>query len=106
MSGKQVPNIRYKSMIKLDKDLVKKIADLAMLELTAAEVDKYEQELGKILHYVEKIKEVDTENIEYESHLNIQNVLREDIAVEGIDQQKAVEQTRNEEGYIVVPNVI
>ncbi len=93
-------------MIKLDKSIVKKMADLAMLELTEVEVDKYEKELEKILQYVEKIKEVDTENIEYQSHLNIHNVMREDVAEEGISQQKAIEQTKNEDGYIVVPNVI
>jgi aspartyl-tRNA(Asn)/glutamyl-tRNA(Gln) amidotransferase subunit C len=93
-------------MIKLDKQTVKKMADLAMLELSDAEVDKYEKELEKILGYVEKIKEVDTESIQYQSHVDIKNVLREDVAVEGLDQKTAVEQTKNEKGYIVVPNVI
>lgn len=93
-------------MIKLDKKLVKKMAELAMLDLTDAEVDKYEKELEKILSYVEKIKEVDTKSIEYQSHVDIKNVMRDDVAVEGLDQKKAVEQTKNERGYIVVPNVI
>lgn len=93
-------------MIKLDKDTVKKMADLAMLELSDEEVIKYEKELEKILGYVEKIKEVDTENIEYKSHVDIKNVMREDEPEAGLDQKTAVSQTKNEDGYIVVPNVI
>lgn len=93
-------------MIKLDTNLVKKMAELAMLELTDDEVIKYEKELEKILGYVEKINEVDTESIEYESHMDIRNVMREDDPQEGLDQNIAVKQAKNEDGYIVVPNVI
>ena len=46
-----------------EKD-VRYVADLAHLELTEEEVKKYLPQLDSILHYVEKLNELDTTEIE------------------------------------------
>lgn len=46
-----------------EKD-VRYVAELAHLELTEEEVKKYLPQLGSILEYVEKLKELDTSAIE------------------------------------------
>ncbi|MDP3995591.1 MAG: Asp-tRNA(Asn)/Glu-tRNA(Gln) amidotransferase subunit GatC [bacterium] len=58
---------------------VKKIATLARLELTEAEVKQYAGELSAILDYVGQLGEVDTENVATTSQVTgLSNVMRED----------------------------
>lgn len=42
---------------------IKKLADLAKLELTSSEIKNYQNQLGQILHYVDKIGELKLDNI-------------------------------------------
>ena len=46
------------------KEDVKKIAELARLEFNEEEISNYTNEMNKILGYVEKLGELDTENVE------------------------------------------
>lgn len=48
----------------LSKEEVLKIAKLARLALSAAEVEKYQHELSSILEFVEQLQQVDTANVE------------------------------------------
>jgi len=50
--------------MKLSLDEVRRIAQLARLELTEAEVSKFQAELSRILDYVEQLKEIDTADVE------------------------------------------
>ena len=47
----------------LTKEQIKHIANLARLELTAAEELKYGKQLSAVLDYVDKLAEVDTNNV-------------------------------------------
>ena len=47
----------------LTTEEVKKIAKLARLELTEAEIEKYRKDLSAILEYADKLKELDTEGV-------------------------------------------
>ena len=59
---------------------VKHVAKLARLELTEEEVNKYSQQLGSILEYVEQMNKIDTTGIEPMPHaIPVYNVMREDI---------------------------
>lgn len=48
----------------LSLDEVKHIAQLARLELSEADVSKFQVELSRILDYVEQLRELDTTDIE------------------------------------------
>jgi aspartyl-tRNA(Asn)/glutamyl-tRNA(Gln) amidotransferase subunit C len=48
----------------LDRELVRRIAVLARLELSEEEEAAFAEQLGHILQYFEKLKELDTEKIE------------------------------------------
>ena len=50
--------------MKISREDVWYVADLAHLELTEAEVDLYRGQLDSILTYIEKLKELDVENVE------------------------------------------
>jgi len=55
------------------------VARLARLALTEEEKDRYTTQLGQILGYVEKLSQLNTENIPPTSHvLPLSNVWRED----------------------------
>ena len=63
----------------IDIEQVRYIAHLYRLELTPEEEEKFTRQLGDILSYVEKLREVDTTNIPPTSHvLPLKNVFRED----------------------------
>ena len=63
----------------LSKEQIKHIANLARLELTAAEEIKYGKQLSAVLNYVDKLAEVDTNNfLSTSSTSGLVNVWRED----------------------------
>jgi aspartyl-tRNA(Asn)/glutamyl-tRNA(Gln) amidotransferase subunit C len=63
----------------LSRDEVLHVARLARLQLTEDEVERFSDELSKVLDYVEKISELDLTDVEPTSHVvNVENVLRAD----------------------------
>ncbi len=53
---------------RISKSEVEKVAKLARLELSDAEVAEFTGQLGAILEYVEKMNGLDTENVEPLAH--------------------------------------
>ena len=73
----------------LSKDEVKKIANLARVEISEQEAEKYSTELSDILGFVEKLNEANTKGIESIAHITgAKNVIREDTVVEYSDETK------------------
>ncbi len=69
-------------MTQLTPAIVRHIAMLARLRLTDAEVEKFTPELAAILTYVQKLQEVDTENVEPTAQVTgLHNRFREDVIV-------------------------
>jgi aspartyl-tRNA(Asn)/glutamyl-tRNA(Gln) amidotransferase subunit C len=62
----------------LTREEVRRIADLARLELTAEELDTFTPQLAEILGYVEQIGALDTSNVAATSHVVQRAVERED----------------------------
>ena len=63
----------------LSKKDVEHVARLARLALTEEEKERYTQQLGQILTYIEKMSALDTKNVAPTSHvLPLSNVWRED----------------------------
>jgi aspartyl-tRNA(Asn)/glutamyl-tRNA(Gln) amidotransferase subunit C len=63
----------------IDREQVLHVAKLARLELSEEEVEKMASELSGILEHVERINELDLENVEPTSHVvSVENVLRPD----------------------------
>ncbi|KXK25977.1 MAG: Glutamyl-tRNA(Gln) amidotransferase subunit C [candidate division WS6 bacterium OLB20] len=63
---------------------LKKIADLARIELNDAELERFSAELSPIIDYAAQLREVDTSDISYASHVDDFNdtVLQEDVPVD------------------------
>lgn len=81
---------------------------LSQISLTEEEKQETAGELKKILDYMEKLEELDTNGVDPMSHVfQVQNVFREDI-VEGEDQREAMIENapKKKEGQYLVPKTV
>lgn len=94
--------------MKISKEDVMKVAELARLEFGEEELEKFTEQLGNILTYIERLNELDTEGVEPTSHvLDIPTPLREDVVEDWLSPGQALENAPEEEdGFFVVPRVI
>jgi aspartyl-tRNA(Asn)/glutamyl-tRNA(Gln) amidotransferase subunit C len=94
--------------MKITKDQVLYVADLARLDLDDASIDKFAGQIGTILDYVDKLKEVDTEGIRPTSHaISLTNAFREDEPNEHLERDQALANAPEiEDGSFIVPKVV
>ena len=95
-------------MAKISKEEVKHVAHLARLAITEEEAEKFADQLGKITDFAEQLNELDTTGVEPTSHVfPIVNVLREDVAKQGLPREKVMLNVKDEEaGQIKVPSIM
>jgi len=78
---------------------VEHVARLARIGLSPAEIERFTVELGKILAFVEQLKEVDTKNVEETSHVTgLVNVLRPDAVQPPLDREAFLDGAPAHEG--------
>ncbi|MBI2023796.1 Asp-tRNA(Asn)/Glu-tRNA(Gln) amidotransferase subunit GatC [Candidatus Giovannonibacteria bacterium] len=91
----------------ISKEEIKKLAELARIHLTEAEERNLEKDLGEILNYIEKLKEVDISNVPEMTHATeVKNVFRNDEEGEGADLSLLLGQfPESNDGYLKVKGV-
>ncbi len=84
------------------------VAELARLALTPVEAKQFQGQLEQIVHYVEKIGQLDVTGIEPTLHGQGQvNVLREDIPVPSTIRETALSNAPSRNGYEVkLPKIV
>ena len=94
--------------MKITKDEVLYVADLARLDLDQASIEKFAGQIGDVLEYVAKLDEVDTEGLQPTSHaISLTNVFREDEQRQPLDREQALSNApEKEDGNFVVPKII
>lgn len=94
--------------MKITKDEVLYVADLARLDLDEASIEKFAGQIGNILEYVNKLNEVDTEGIRPTSHaISLTNAFRDDEQRQSLDREQAlVNAPEKDDGNFVVPKVV
>ena len=94
--------------MKITKDEVLYVADLARLDLDLASIEKFSGQIGKVLEYVDKLNVVDTEGVRPTSHaISLTNAFREDEPREHLAREQALANApEKEDGQFVVPKVI
>jgi len=87
---------------------VRYTAQLARLNLSEAEIAKFQAQLRQVLEYVEKLKTVDVSGIEPTAHaFPVQNVFRDDESRPSFSPQEALANApRSVNGLFIVPKVI
>lgn len=94
--------------MKLSNDEVLKIANLARLELSADEVERYGGQLSAILDYVETLNKLDVTGIEPMAHaVMVPTPFRaDDMKVDTTREKSLANAPDREETFFKVPKVI
>jgi aspartyl-tRNA(Asn)/glutamyl-tRNA(Gln) amidotransferase subunit C len=93
---------------KIDQKQVRKVAKLSRLDLSEDEIQEFTGQLGAIIEYVEKMNELNTDNVEPLAHcLPVSNVFREDSVRESIGTDKALANAPDrDDSFFKVPKII
>lgn len=92
----------------LTKEDVLKIADLARLEVSEDECQKFAGQLSSILSYVDKLNALDVASIEPMAHaVLVPTPLRKDVAVQDQTLERSLSNAPDrEDSFFKVPRVI
>lgn len=84
------------------------VAQLARLELTSKERERFSGQLGDILQHFAQLNEVDVSGVEPMAHaFPVENVFREDKSEPGLPPEKALENApRKRNNMVLVPKVV
>jgi aspartyl-tRNA(Asn)/glutamyl-tRNA(Gln) amidotransferase subunit C len=88
--------------------LIDNLSNLARLEFNAAEKEEIKKDLQRMIHFVEKLGELDTTGVEPLLHMSPEtNVLREDLPDASVSREQALTNAPATDGtYFKVPKVI
>jgi aspartyl-tRNA(Asn)/glutamyl-tRNA(Gln) amidotransferase subunit C len=98
--------------LKISREDVVRVAELAYLELSEAELEMYRKQVDDILEYIGKLNELDTSNVEPMAQVlsdgqSADATLREDVVVPCDVAPEILRQAPDPDGiYFRVPKVI
>ena len=94
--------------MKVDKELIKHVAETARLKLTDKEIEKFLPQLKEALEYFSKLNEVKTDNAKPSFQpVEIKNALREDKVGKCLTQEEALSLTEHKkDGYFKGPRAV
>lgn len=92
----------------ITKDIVRKVASLARIEMNEAELDRMTPKLNGILSWIEQLQAVNTDGVEPLANVaNIELKLRPDVITDGKCPDKVLANAPEEVGgFFVVPKVV
>ncbi|GAB4125672.1 MAG: Asp-tRNA(Asn)/Glu-tRNA(Gln) amidotransferase subunit GatC [Raineya sp.] len=94
--------------MQVDKKTLENIAHLARLQFDEAQSEKMLAEMSKILSWMEKLNEIDTQAVQPLIHISQEtNVLRKDEPQTSLDHEKGLlNAPKRDANYFRVPKVI
>ena len=94
--------------MKIDDKLIADLARLAKLSFDEKSSKNMQDDLKKIIGFIDKLSEINTENVKPLIYLSEElNVLRTDDNVENISQEQALTNApQKDSDYILVPKVL
>ncbi|MEN8245159.1 MAG: Asp-tRNA(Asn)/Glu-tRNA(Gln) amidotransferase subunit GatC [Thermodesulfobacteriota bacterium] len=94
--------------MKITKEEIEHVANLARLELDEEAMEQFAGQIGDILAYVDKLKQVDTAGIAPTSHaISLTNAFREDEVAGHLEQAGSLANApEKEDGTFIVPRII
>ena len=94
--------------MKVNNKLVEHLAHLSRLDFDDHSKEKMKFDFEKMLDFVAKLEEVDTDNVEPLSYMSSElNVLREDKVEQVLTQEQALKNAPvNDTDYIRIPKII
>jgi len=93
---------------RINDEMIEYVGILAKLELSDEEKEQAKKDMSRMLDYIDKLNELDTEGVEPMSHIfPVNNVFREDIVVNGNDRDHILENApADKEGMFKVPKTV
>jgi aspartyl-tRNA(Asn)/glutamyl-tRNA(Gln) amidotransferase subunit C len=98
--------------VKISRDDVVRVAELAYLDLSEAELDSYRKQIDEILEYIGKLDELDTSSVEPMAQVlsddqSADATLREDLVIPSAVAEEILKQAPDPQPpYFRVPRVI
>ena len=95
-------------MRRISSDEVKKVAQLARLELNESEINQHSEQLEKILEYIKQLEKINTDNIPCTTRaIEVVNVLRKDEKKDYTESEELLDLAPSRENkFFKVPKII
>lgn len=95
-------------MTNLNENDIKKVARLARIEVSSDEINNLSKQVGGIINWVEKLSEVNTDNVEPLNSVGEENLrLNKDEITDGNIAQDVLKNSKDAKyDYFTVPKVI
>ena len=89
----------------ISDETIEYVGILAKLELSGQEREQAKKDMGRMLDYIDKLGELDTEGVEPMSHVfPVNNVFREDVVTNGDMREEILKNAPEEKnGMFAVP---
>ena len=94
--------------MKITKDQVKYVANLARLNVSEEEADELCLQMEDIITFADALNEINTDGIEPTNHaIKVENVLREDVVEESYDRDEIIKNApMKQAGCYAVPRIV
>jgi aspartyl-tRNA(Asn)/glutamyl-tRNA(Gln) amidotransferase subunit C len=94
--------------MKIDRTTLEKIAHLARLEIDEKDIPKMMEDMSKMVSFVEKLNEVDTEGVEPLTTMSHEiNSLREDEVKDQLSKEEVLKNApKRDKDFFRVPKVL
>ena len=95
-------------MKRISSDEVKKVAQLARLELNESEINQHAEQLEKILEYIKQLEKINTEDVPCTTRaIEVVNVLRKDEKKNYANSEEILDLAPSRENkFFKVPKII
>ena len=92
----------------ISDEMIEYVGILAKLELSGEERERAKKDMGRMLDYIDKLSELDTEGVEPMTHVfPVQNVFREDIVTNSDTREQLLSNApEQKDGMFVVPKTV
>ena len=94
--------------VKINKDLIEHVAEVARLKLTDREIEKFSKEIKEVIEAFSSIDNVDTKGIEPSLQpVELKNILREDKEEKSFTQEEVLSLTEHKkDSYFKGPKAV
>ena len=94
--------------MEIDRKLLEHVAELARLELSQEEINKFLPQLKEALEFFSQLKEINTDKIKPSFQpVELRNAMREDVGKECLSQDDALSLTEHKkDGYFKGPRAV
>ena len=95
-------------MTQLNPEDVRRVAGLANLHLDESQIPAMQEQLGRILTFIDQLEEVDTSGVEPLAHpFELVNAFREDVPTPMLPREEALKNAPSTDGkYFQVPAIL